>query len=265
LVESLSTIELFKALRPSYTLPSRWIVGERLLNRVYSKVKAQVADELNGKNVSVIQDGVTTKNKQPLIAHAVSTGNKTFFIEAQSAEENSKTAEYCASRMKSTIEIIERDYNCKVIGGVTDNCPTMMAMHRMLRESIPTFHLIGCHAHLLNLVGKKLTPESISKQIVKVQNHFRNRDFESAMLSKLGGEKPKIPCDTRWNSQIASFTSFVKNQSKYLEVSRLDGSSLGKEISLIIKDDDLFQEVLRIIRVLEPVSSALIKVCFLKI
>lgn len=75
-------------------------------------------------------------------------------------------------------------------------------------------------------------------KIVSVQGHFRKMDYERARLAELHGLIPVLPCDTRWNSQLDCFESYMKNQTKYLEISRESGTKLPASVLEVIHDNE---------------------------
>lgn len=133
-------------------------------------------------------------------------------------------------------------------------------MHRILNETNPDIITFGCNAHLLNLVGKKFNPEDLADRIVKVQKYFRSHDLPAAMLKKLRGTRPVIPGDTRWNSWLDCFRSYVSNQAKYLEISRNPECKMTIELVETLQDVSVFQGLKGAISRLEPIAISLDKV-----
>ena len=71
-----------KEMRPSYTPPSRKVIAGPLLSQVYKEIKAELQEELKDKEVVLMQDGWSTTQNHPIIAHSVSVGAKNFFMQA---------------------------------------------------------------------------------------------------------------------------------------------------------------------------------------
>lgn len=262
LVENVEFLDFMKTIRPQYKVPTRFELADGLLKSTYDEVKQSVRNDLKGKEVTILQDGWSTNQNSPVIAHSVSTGTKSYFIKAENAGTNKKDAEYCKKLLEDTINELEEEYECKVIGTVNDSCNVMKSMRIKILEDYPELYAYGCHSHLLNLVGKDLTPEELRKKIVKVQTYFRNHHYESESLKEKKGLRPKLPGDTRWNSQLDCFDNYLKNNAKYLEISRDPKSSVTPEIKQIIRDDQLYQELTEATSVLLPVAKALDKVKF---
>jgi hypothetical protein len=248
------------ALRPSYCPPSSKVLGGSLLDKSYEEIKKEVATELSGKEVVMQQDGWSTCQNQPIIAHSATAGNKNYFLSATNTGTNIKSAEYCQNLLEEQIKEAEEVYNCTVIGCVTDNCKSMQKMRNSMIEHFPGMYFYGCNSHLLNLVGQDFTPKDIMQRVVKVQNYFRQHHFESGSLTLLKGTRPVVPGDTRWNSQIECFESFVKNHAKYLEVSRDSKCKMTVDVKSTLEDIGFFKEVEGVVKKLKPVQIALDKV-----
>ena len=121
-------------------------------------------------------------------------------------------------------------------------------------------YFYGCNSHLLNLVGQTLTEDHIKSQVVQVQNYFRNNEYPAERLKELKGKRPVVPCDTRWNSQLDCFESFLANQTKYLEISRDARAILPQLTKEIIQSNDLYNKLTEVVAILRPVAYYLDKV-----
>jgi hypothetical protein len=219
-VENKEFQEFVTSMRPAYKLPSHETVGGKVLDRIYDDIEEIVKQELHQKHVTIMQDGWSDMHRSPVIAHSLSNGSNNYFIKAHSTGSSAKTAVFCAQLLEAEIDSVEEKYGCKIVAVVTDNCNTMESMKRIIKAKYPELIVYGCNSHLLNLVGKSLTPENMKSKVVTVQSYFRNNDYERARLSELKGLIPVLPGDTRWNSQLDCFESYIKNQTKYLEISR---------------------------------------------
>jgi hypothetical protein len=255
-VEDPYFVDFIKALRPSYMLPSRKIVGSKLLNELYEECEETTIKKLRGKTATIMQDGWTTNQHEAVIAHSLFVNNEVIFIEAIVAEEAKKDAENCFIWIENCIKSSEEKYGVKITGCITDNCRTMEAMRKRLQEAYPEIICYGCNSHLCNLCGKKLTPTELKDKIVDVQKYFRNHDFASGALIKLKGLRPVIPGDTRWNSQLDCFRCYLKNQAKYLEISRRD-NLMPETIKQTLGDPTIFTQLEGALNVLEPIGISL--------
>jgi hypothetical protein len=98
-VESEEFKKLLASLNPAYTPPGRTALGGTLLDKVHIEVQEQMISELEGKNTAIMQDGWSTIQNQPVIAHRISTRDKTYYLAAEEVGADKKTSEkawnYC--------------------------------------------------------------------------------------------------------------------------------------------------------------------------
>lgn len=186
-----------KELRPTYQLPNEKDVAGSELDTLYETEKKKVKIELAGRKATILQDGWTTNQHNCVIAHSLQVNNQNYFLNALEVGDESKTALKCLELLIKSIEEAETEFGVKVVACITDNCSTMNSMRRQLKIQRPEIIEYGCSSHLLNLIGKKFTPEVLKDKIVKVQKFFRNHDVPGAALSKLKGTRPVLPGDTR--------------------------------------------------------------------
>ena len=89
---------LFKAmiaeLRPGYKPPFRKNL-DFLLDKVYSNLHSSMKTKLEGKTVTIQQDGWSAPKNDPVISNSVTCEGKGFFIDAQCTGSTPKTADKC--------------------------------------------------------------------------------------------------------------------------------------------------------------------------
>jgi len=270
IVESEEFKKFVQVLNPAYKPPGRMTIGSTILDEVSEETGTEMGAHLKGANVSMIQDGWSTNQQQPVIAHCVTTIGKQYFIEAEGTGSEKKTHEYCYKLLNEAIKKAEKNYKCNVVGVVTDNCKSMQSLQELCRKQRPELFVYGCNAHLLNLIGKHFTPDDVKDKVITVQKFMRNHHFLSASLMEMGVNRPVLPGTTRWNSEIDSFLSYCKNQTKYLEVTRKYETNIQnakktdkehlKQVMAILNSSSFYDSVRRIIAILKPVCLALDKV-----
>jgi hypothetical protein len=160
LVENVHFVRLMNELRPSYQPPSAKVVSSSLLDLVYNKNENKVLQKIKGKRAVIMQDGWTTNQSEAVIAHAIYAGGEVQFLDAEVMNEVKKTAENCLNLLERTINMAEKKYKIQFIGCVSDNCNTMNAMRREFVARNPKMIAYGCNSHLLNLVGRHMTPNN---------------------------------------------------------------------------------------------------------
>ena len=82
--------QMISALRPGYTPPDRKKLSGFLLDTVFVAINGHVADQLEGKDVTLVQDGWSDIHNQPVIASCVHTGSKSFFLSADDTGSHKK-------------------------------------------------------------------------------------------------------------------------------------------------------------------------------
>ena len=98
----------------SYKPPNRRDLGGYLLDEVNEECEKSLATELEGKNVTIIQDGWSDVHNQPIIATCLHTGTKAFFIRSVDTGSEKKTAEYCSAIAEKEIDFCEATHKCMV-------------------------------------------------------------------------------------------------------------------------------------------------------
>ena len=215
--------ELFKnmitALRPGYQPPPRKALADNLLDNVSNELQIEMQKELQGKDVTLVEDGWSNVHNDPVTATCVHVNGKSFFVKATDNGSAKKTAEYCKDQCSATMAEIEQKYACKVRSIVTDNEKKLEKMKTLLQQDDDQLIVYGCSSHWLNLLGQELTTPQIMKHVVEVQKYFRNHHQPSGWLKEVSeAVKPQIPGDTRWNSQLTCTDTFIKNHAAYAHV-----------------------------------------------
>lgn len=213
----------------------------------------------------LLQDGWSSNQNEAVIAHCLKSGGNIHLLSTSSPSNEKAGAEYCYQQIQKAIEDAKTQFNCNVVGVVTDNCSTMSALHKLIRQNYPEIETIGCNAHLFNLLGNHFTPSDLKAQINAVQSFMKSHHFTMASLKNRKANMPVLPGCTRWNSQIDSFINYKNNHADYLNVAReikknsLDkktGEKLDKVLN-ILKDTYVYDCVESSVKILEPICRAL--------
>lgn len=271
--------ELLRLLNPSYHLPTHEVFGSTVLDKVYEEITNDQQLMLKDKKCVLLQDGWSTVQNEPVIAHCISTPEGIFFLNANPTEGNTKSADYCHDLFKEAKATAEEKFKVNVIGLVTDNASVMTKLQGLVMSENPRLSAYGCNAHLLNLVGQKYTDDTLQGNVVTIQTYFRNHQKAWALVSRFGGNRPVLPASTRWNSQIDCYKNLCVNQSKYLDAilalesdKNFDhGGARGKEkfasVAALVKNFQFFDDVRDAVSELEPIASCLDKVilCYMKL
>lgn len=97
----------------SYKPPNRRDIAGYLLDEVNKECESTMASELEGQNVTLIQDGWSNVHNQPIIGTCLHNGTSAFFIRSVDTGSEKKTAEYCCSLAEKEIDYCEETYGCK--------------------------------------------------------------------------------------------------------------------------------------------------------
>ena len=143
--------------------------------------------KLEGKTVTMQQDGWSTLQNDPVIATSVTCEGKGYFIDAVSTGATSKTAENCKDMLLKSKAYAEETYGCHVRSVVTDNARNMAKMREALKEEDENIVAYGCLAHWLNLLGQDITSQNVMKHVVEINKYFRNHHIPSALLNDCEG------------------------------------------------------------------------------
>ena len=84
-------------LRPGYKAPSHIDIGGELLEEVHDKITEKMNTELEGKDLTMMQDGWSDVHNTPAIATTIHCKEKSFVLSAIETGANKKTASYCTT------------------------------------------------------------------------------------------------------------------------------------------------------------------------
>lgn len=251
-------LSFMRVARPGYVPPNRKQLADKYLDKVHEGLQTTMAEQLQGKVVTLVEDGWSNIRNEPVIATCVQTHDKTYFIDATDTGSMPKTGANCASLAKENIIKAERDYGCSVKSVCTDNAANMDKMRKTLVQDDPSLIVYGCSAHWGNLLGQDITPTNVTKFIVEIQKYFRNHHLPAAWLAQTEGSiRPALPCDVRWKSQDACLESFIRNRPFYMEICQDHDDDIDKTIVSRVMDYNLFTLAKELKAQLSPISQAI--------
>ena len=257
LVEHPLFIVLVESLRPGYKPPTRKTLSGPLLDRVHSKLQTSMKAKLEGKTVTMQQDGWSTLQNDPVIATSVTCGDNGYFIDAQCTADNHKSAEYCKELLVKSKAYAEETYGCHVRTVVTDNAASMVKMREALQEE-ENLITYGCLAHWLNLLGNDLTPQGALKNVIEINKYFRNHHIPSSLLNDCSGSiRPQLPGDTRWKSQLNSIDSYIRNRIYMIKIIQENPNDIDDKIQKKVLDTRIYTQLRKLQGILRPVATAL--------
>ena len=118
LVDNVYWHRLFKASKPSFDVPSRYEVSNKLLDMTYDKTASEVNGKIKDATSLAIQcDGWSNVRNKAIIYFIVNTPEPVFY-KSVSTGVNSQDGAYYADQINTVIEEVGQD---KVIAVCTDN------------------------------------------------------------------------------------------------------------------------------------------------
>ncbi|KAI6658327.1 hypothetical protein LOD99_15596 [Oopsacas minuta] len=108
-------------LRLGYTPPTRKSLAGGLLDKIFNEVTTMTASALEGRDVSLVQDGWSDIHNSPVISHCVHSGEISYFLISVDAGSNKKIATYCTSLAIEASKEVTDKFGCKVVAVVIDN------------------------------------------------------------------------------------------------------------------------------------------------
>ena len=85
--------DLLQALRPGYKPPTRKALADRHLDNVAEQVTCDVKKKLDGKVVTLVEDGWSNIHNDPVVATCVSVDGNSYFVSATDTRSMPKTAD----------------------------------------------------------------------------------------------------------------------------------------------------------------------------
>ena len=165
IVENKHWLAFFKALRPVYVVPSRYLVSEPLPVLEYHQTRlAALAKVAEVDAVTVMCDGWSNIRHEPIINFILSVPQPVFW-KSTHTELESHTSEYIAEKVSEVIQEVKQECGKMTVAVVTDNASNMKKAWKLLSRKHPELICYGCAAHSLNLVFLDLLQLVTLKQV----------------------------------------------------------------------------------------------------
>ncbi|KAJ3639992.1 hypothetical protein Zmor_003318 [Zophobas morio] len=258
----------FKALRPSFTLPSRFVLSSRLLDNEYLKIKESVTLELaSASYLSVQLDGWSNVRCEPII-NVVLTTPRPIVYKIIDTQEKKHTAEYMADIIQEVFSEIGVD---RIVSVITDNAKNMEKARNIVLEKYPdrSISLYGCVAHIFNLFIKdvcKLEPflkiEELARKIIrKIKYSHDNIDqFKNYQKEYNTGRTLKLPVATRWASIVYCIRSLIENIQPLQRIAISPKANLPEDLKDNILDNKNFWTTLQYLHAITSPVAKWIKI-----
>ena len=162
LVEHEDWITFMEKLRPSYELPSRSALSNRLLENEYQR-EALVQTKLAEVSVLALQIDAWSNWRNESVVNFVVTTPEPFFFKTLGTKTERHTAEYMATKMEDVMTEIGIE---KFGAVVTDDASVMVKATSILEEKYSHIAVYTCAAHTLQLIIADVTKLKSVKDIV---------------------------------------------------------------------------------------------------
>lgn len=252
------------ALHPGYDPPTRRQLGGDILDNIYDDLKNSATSRLTNKKVTLCVDGWTNPNNEPILGFSVCSDGRSYLVKSIPTEAERHTGQYLAECVDPVIKELEDNFQCTVVGLVTDNAENMKKMRTIVQEKHQSVLQLGCAAHQLNLLAHDLHSTSVVNKVIVVAKFFRNHHGPHAWLNAMpGSTKPVLPSSTRWGSCLNTLEWFLKNWQNLRSIITREAqffeNASNQDIKKHVNDLGLYKLVEDFAKCLAPVNLALMK------
>ncbi|XP_064475346.1 uncharacterized protein LOC135389209 [Ornithodoros turicata] len=259
--------ELFNLVRPSYPLPSRYLLSGPLLDAEFQRARIHVEELLKSASyLTLLTDGWTNIRGESIVNFIVATPEPQFY-KCVDTGNNRHTATYISSEIRAVIESLG---SSKVVAVVTDNASNMKAACDLVTQHYPHVTAIGCAAHGLNLLMNDLmgldTLRELNKQAREVieyvkRSHIVAATFKQKQESNDGEGNSvtlKLPSKTRWAGVTLSLESLARNKMALKETVIIEDLKVKKSVRQTVLDEkDFWSRVNSALSLLNTISSCI--------
>ena len=256
---------LVEILRPGTTVPNRHKISDELIDKIYDEEKLKVAVVVNGLSATIVIDGWSTLDNQPVLGISFYSGGKSFLVNTIDTSEKPHTTEYLVDVLDSEVKRCEIEWKVKVQSAVTDNAANMKAMRTAYKEKTEgesMVHVYGCQAHVANLVAKDYLStkemKAVLSKVTSVLKWFRTTHIGSSALREAGIPRPPTACETRWNTATEVLDYFVKHWNSLGEIINTKLSSTDP-VYRFMEEIQLKRSAADALLFLKPLATALDK------
>lgn len=267
ILESSLWQKAINALNPAYSVPTRYMISNSLLNAEYERVQKETSDIINqAEALTIVMDGWTDINGKGTVNFIITTP-KPFFYKCVYPGTNRETATYLFTQLKTIIDEIGPS---KFVALVTDNTNSMKATWRMIETEYMHVFAIGCASHTLSLLLKDIMKlenfKACCDLITKIIKYIKKRHVESAYFEKMQKEKYennsktlKLPSPTRWGGFVIMMESFLSNREALEATMICQDLSINREIKQHVLTEDIWIKVNAYHNILKPILVATTK------
>ncbi|KAJ3995444.1 ribonuclease H-like domain-containing protein [Lentinula boryana] len=259
-VEDPEVIKLFLMFRSAAgnVIPSREVVGGRLLSEEYERVEQELAAELKGKKVTLTCDGVKDISKNNLMGVSISSGFKPRLIDLYDATADKKDGDSMEAALGAMVDKSEKKYGCIVTGLGTDNDGGTKAGRVKLGTRRPWILTFPCGAHQGHLCLAdyfKVNPdaEKISEQATEligwINNHGRTTHLVAFLCLIELKQRLRTAAVTKRDDIIRAHVGAEKNTLAALTL-----RTAAEEQIEVIEGGDFWRQLAGVVEDFEPIA-----------
>ncbi|KAF2898878.1 hypothetical protein ILUMI_07306 [Ignelater luminosus] len=177
------------------------------------------------------------------------------FLHAKDLTTTAETAENLLEVVNESIDVAQKLYNTKVYCIVSDNASNMKKMGQL-----SGLWYSNCNSHTANLLAKDIsnTPEIALclAQAHSVLKEFKHPELERRVTENKG-YRMKLPCDTRWCSNLDASSCLVSNFPimRQVVVASSNDLKIKQDVKKLLFDDDFETQCQDCIDLLNPICE----------
>ena len=207
-----------------------------MLNGVYKKCQNRTKTLLKNEQVTLSFDGWSNIHKEPVVCVVATTSNgDAYLIDSVTTGSESHTAENLKFVAEQALNKGINEYEFQVVGFVTDNTGNVSKLRRTLAsgESLEDVQMLGCGAHVLNLLEKDFKSKDISNKILQVCKFFRNHHQPAAWLKEKSSKVLVLPSEVRWNSMYDCLSIYLELWPVLMQIIETQRPNIPNDIYVI--------------------------------
>ncbi|XP_018577745.1 uncharacterized protein LOC108916040 [Anoplophora glabripennis] len=256
----------FEKIRPSFVLPTRYLLANRLLNEEFDRVQVQVQEKLGqSENLSLQCDGWSNLRNESVINFVVTTPNP-LFVKTVLTKTERHTADYLESIITDVLEAYDPK---KFMAIVTDNAKNMIKATKQCAAKYPHLISYGCLAHTLHLLcNDVLKLGSVDKQLSDIKHIVKTISSSQLLCAKLTEIKKEVkvtaslslPVKTRWGSHVKCLQDLLKCKFVLQRLSICEDPVIQEKmrcLKISILDEEFWNNTDMLIKLLKPITQAI--------
>lgn len=281
MTENQHWLEFFKRLRPSWKVPSRYEMSNRLLDDWVQKVEVVNHKKIAGATtLAIMSDGWSCVSGDSHIQFLVSTPEP-IFVKSVHPKAKSHTSQFIFDEVCKIMEGVEGEESIlgrpptDVSAFCTDNASNMKSAWQLLKAKYPWLFCYGCTAHSLNLLAGDFSKINTVKTTLhenrSVSRFFREHQIPKSVLQEktiTANGKPLtciIGVATRWSTDycMVKRNNDLKQALMHCTLdSRCSKAFSSKKIekALILDEDGFWTRSKLVAQLLGPIKDAIAEV-----